>query len=90
MTFLMQRDILSGEMLTPSINGIFYQPDLVTSLKTVYRGISRPGLLMLLNKATGMGKKIFRHYRNYPETWDAEIFRQWVRTADELFGELGK
>ncbi len=89
LTFLMQRDILSGEMLTPSINGIFYQPDLVTSLKTLVRGISRPGLLMLLNKATGMGKKIFRHYRSYPETWNADVFRRWVRTAEELFGKLG-
>ena len=85
LAFLMHRDILSGEMLTPSINGIFFQPDLKTAVSTLVRGISRPGLLWQLNKATAMGKKIFRHYRAYPPVWNASAFAAWQNKAESLF-----
>ena len=87
-TFLMKKGIMSGEMLTPTINGVFASPDLPTMLKTLANGISRPKLLMKLNKATALGKKIFRHYQNYPETWDQDAFRQWVAKAETLFKEV--
>jgi len=90
LAFLMRKDILSGEMLTPSINGIFYEPDLMTTLRTLIRGISRPGLLMQLNRATTMGKKIFHHYRHYPESWDPDTFRTWEEKARALFDAIIK
>ncbi len=90
LAFLMRKEILSGEMLTPSINGIFYEPDLATSLKSLIRGITRPGLLLQLNKATTLGKKIFHHYRHYPETWDPDTFRAWEQKARALFGGIVK
>jgi len=90
LAFLMRKDILSGEMLTPSINGIFYEPDLMTTLRTLIRGISRPGLLMQLNRATTMGKKIFNHYRHYPESWDPDTFRTWEQKARALFDAIIK
>lgn len=89
LAFLMRKDILSGEMLTPSINGIFAAPDLGTTVKTLLRGFTRPGLLMQLNRATTMGKKIFRHYQNYPKNWDAATFRAWEQKARLLFDALG-
>ncbi len=88
LAFLMRQDILSGEMLTPSINGIFEVPDIKATLNTLIRGISRPGLLLQLNRATAMGKKIFRHYSHYPTAWDAKTFSAWVQKADELFGRI--
>jgi flavin-dependent dehydrogenase len=88
LAFLMRRDILSGEMLTPSINGIFEVPDINATLKTLIRGIARPGLLLQLNRATTMGKKIFRHYSRYPTDWDGKVFAAWVKKADELFGRI--
>ena len=88
LAFLMRQDILSGEMLTPSINGIFEVPDIKATLKTVMRGISRPGLLLQLNRATTMGKKIFRHYCHYPTVWEAQTFAAWVQKADDLFGRI--
>jgi digeranylgeranylglycerophospholipid reductase len=88
LAFLMRRDILSGDMLTPSINGIFEAPDVKTTLKTLMRGMSRPGLLLQLNRATTMGKKIFRHYGQYPSDWEEKIFAAWVKKADALFGRI--
>jgi digeranylgeranylglycerophospholipid reductase len=88
LAFLMRQDILSGEMLTPSINGIFEVPDINATLKTLIRGISRPGLLLQLNRATTMGKKIFRHYNRYPTAWEAKSFFAWVKKADDLFGRI--
>jgi len=88
LAFLMRKDILSGEMLTPSINGLFETPDLKATLMTLIRGISRPGLLLKLNRATTMGRKIFCHYSQYPEKWDPQAFRRWVRKADKLFARV--
>lgn len=85
LAFLMHRDILSGEMLTPSINGIFFQPDLKTAVNTLVRGISRPGLLLKLNQATGLGKKIYRHYQSYPSTWNSAAFAAWKDRTEALF-----
>jgi digeranylgeranylglycerophospholipid reductase len=87
-TFLMKKDIMSGEMLTPTINGVFEAPDLPTMVKTLINGISRPGLLMKLNRATTFGRKIFRHYRNYPQKWDASGFEKWVKTTDAFFSAI--
>lgn len=90
LAFLMRRDILSGEMLTPSINGIFEAPDLGATVKTLLHGFTRPGLLLQLNRATTMGKRIFRHYRDYPETWDPDTFHTWEQQARALFEALVK
>jgi digeranylgeranylglycerophospholipid reductase len=88
LAFLMRQDILSGEMLTPSINGLFEVPDIKATLKTLIRGISRPGLLLQLNRATTTGKKIFRHYGRYPATWEENTFAAWAKKADILFGHI--
>lgn len=87
-TFLMKKDIMSGKMLTPTINGVFEPPDPLTMAKTLTNGISRPMLLMKLNKATMLGKKIFKHYQNYPESWDAGSFSQWMARAERLFADI--
>lgn len=86
LAFLMRKDILSGEMLTPSINGIFYIPDLKTMLKTLINGFSRPALLMKLNQATTAGKKLYNHYQNYPKVWNSEQFKRWEAESERLFG----
>ncbi|RJP46260.1 MAG: NAD(P)/FAD-dependent oxidoreductase [Desulfobacteraceae bacterium] len=85
-SFLMRKDIMSGEMLTPTINGIFLEPDLPTMIRTLVNGLSRPLLLMKLNRATTLGKKIFTHYRDYPEAWQPAAFDEWVRNSEKLFG----
>jgi digeranylgeranylglycerophospholipid reductase len=85
-SFLMRKDIMSGEMLTPTINGVFEEPDLPTMIRTLINGLTRPLLLMKLNRATTLGKKIFMHYRGYPETWNPSAFDAWVRKSEKLFG----
>ncbi|MBW2558000.1 MAG: hypothetical protein JRD69_04060 [Deltaproteobacteria bacterium] len=86
-SFLFRKDILNGEMLTASINGTFMLLDLKTMALTLARCISRPGLLLQLNKATTIGTKILKHYLKYPETWDAAEFAAWKTKADDLFGK---
>ena len=88
-SFLMRKDIMSGQMLTPTINGVFQAPDLPTMAKTLVNGISRPSLLMRLNKATTLGKRIFSHYRNYPPRWDPAEFQKWTAKAEALFSRVG-
>jgi flavin-dependent dehydrogenase len=89
-SFLFRKDILSNEMLTDSINGIFTLPDLPTMIKTLAGGITRPGLLIKLNAATTAGTKIFKHYMAYPTRWDANLFEAWRLKADMLFSATFK
>lgn len=84
-SFLFRKDIFSGEMLTPSINGIFLVPDLRTMVGTLLKGITNPRLLLKLNNATTIGTKILKHYRNYPRKWDAAAFEKWSAKAESLF-----
>ena len=84
-SFLFKKDILSDEMLTNSINGIFTLPDIPTMVKTLVGGITRPRLLLKLNAATTAGTKIFKHYLAYPPKWDATQFEDWKVKADQLF-----
>lgn len=85
-SFLMRKDIMSGEMLTPTINGVFEEPDLPTMIRTLVNGLTRPLLLMKLNRATTLGKKIYAHYRDYPATWNPSAFDEWVKKSEKLFG----
>jgi len=86
-SFLFRKDILNGEMLTASINGTFMLPDLKTMALTLARGITRPGLLLQLNKATTLGTKILRHYLKYPVYWDPAEFAAWRTGAEGLFAK---
>jgi len=65
-------------------------PDLPTMIKTVTRGIMRPGLLLKLNAATTAGTKIFKHYMAYPGRWDPVLFEAWKSKADGLFASAVK
>lgn len=87
-SFLIKKDILSGEMLTPSINGIFYTPNAGTMIKTLFRGIGKPSLLSALNKASNIGNKIYDHYLNYPKHWEKESFEKWESKSEEYFRSI--
>ncbi|MBN1635743.1 MAG: hypothetical protein JW920_04485 [Deltaproteobacteria bacterium] len=86
-SFLFRKDIMNAEMLSASINGSFTIPDLQTMVQTLLRGISRPALLIKLNKATTLGTKILKHYREYPRAWDPVRFETWRAKAEDLFGK---
>jgi digeranylgeranylglycerophospholipid reductase len=86
LAFLIRHDILSGEMLTPAINGVFHEPDLAEMGKTLARGFSRPAILARLNRATSMGKKVYKHYLAYPAVWNPESFTRWRVGAAHLLG----
>ncbi|MFH2131237.1 MAG: NAD(P)/FAD-dependent oxidoreductase [bacterium] len=85
--FLFKKDVFSGEMLTQSINGLFQAPTLPLMVKTFVRCLTRPGLLMQLNKATTLGTALYKHYQRYPANWNPDIFQQWCRTSDRLFSK---
>ena len=85
-SLLFRRDILDVRMLTASINGAFLDPGLAGTVKALLRGISRPGLLIKLNGAISLGRRIYRHYLGYPKEYDFRRFAHWVAGADALFG----
>lgn len=87
-SFLFRKDVFSGEMLTASINGIFQMPDLSLMIKTLVGCISKPGLLLTLNKATTIGTKLYKHYLNYPTVWNPMQFEKWKHKTEQLFAKV--
>ena len=87
-SFLMRKGIMNTTTLTPAINGVFEAPAFSEMAATLAKGFYRPGLLMKLNRANSVGKKIFRHYRNYPHQWEASLFYEWVGQAQKLFAKI--
>ena len=88
-SYLFRKDILDTQMLTASINGSFLEPGLADTVKALVRGITRPGILMKLNGAISIGRKIYRHYLSYPREYDPAVFARWVARADALFDTTG-
>jgi flavin-dependent dehydrogenase len=88
LAFLIGKDILSGEMLTPSINGRFFAPDQRTMMSTLVSGIARPAILMKLGRATTIGKKVYAHYRRYPTEWSDRAFARWMSEAERIFSGI--
>ena len=88
-SFLFNKDVFSGEMLTSSINGIFQIPTLSLMIKTLVGCISKPGLLLTLNKATTIGTKLYKHYLNYPSSWNSDQFESWKKKTEQLFAKAG-
>ncbi len=84
-SFLFRKDVFSGDMLTSSINGIFQVPTLSLMMKTGLSCISRPDLLLTLNKATSIGTKLYKHYLRYPKSWNPRTFESWSRKSEQLF-----
>ena len=87
-TFLMEKGIMNSKMLTTAINGLFIAPGGRDMVLSVRNGFSKPRLLLKLNRANTIGKKIFRHYRNYPAQWDPAAFSGWTKKARDLFEKL--
>ncbi len=88
LSYLIKKDVLSGEMLTPSINGVFYTPNAGAMIKTLFKGIGKPSLLSELNKASNIGKKIYNHYLNYPRYWDKNEFKKWESKSEQYFSSI--
>ena len=85
LNFLFRFDIMDKEALEDAVNGIFSLPKFKAKLKSLGRGLLKPKVLLKLNKATGKGAKIYSHYRNYPQSWDREVFAGWSTEAEKLF-----
>lgn len=87
-SFLMEKGIMNSKMLTPALNGVFEAPELRDMALSAASGFSRPGLLLKLSRANHIGKKIFRHYRNYPTHWEPAAFSGWTKKTRKLFEKL--
>lgn len=87
LSFLMRREIMDRETLEAAVNGRFVPPGLRTKLSSLLRGLAKPSLLLKLNQVVSTSTKIYRHYKRYPQSWDAAAFEKWSRRAEELFGK---
>jgi flavin-dependent dehydrogenase len=78
---LMKFNILSGELLTNNLNGIFAPSTVSESLRALGLLFRSPPLLSKLMKANAAGKKTFTRYMHYPEFWDEAAFNAWCATG---------
>ncbi len=82
--FLFSKDLLDKATLQDAINGHFSPPSIAKKIKSFQSGLTRPGILLKLNRAVGNAAKVYEHYRNYPSVWDAAAYEKWKNRALEL------
>ncbi len=87
LSFLLRKDIMDRETMENAVNGIFKPPPPAAKIRSLWRGLARPSLLLKLNKAVTGSTKIYHHFRRYPPAWDPVLFEQWSGKARRLFGE---
>ena len=85
LSFLMRREIMDRETLEAAVNGSFAPPGLDTKLRSLLRGITKPPVLLKLNKAVATSTAVYRHYKQYPPAWDPPAFEKWSTKTEKLF-----
>ncbi|HSW36163.1 MAG TPA: NAD(P)/FAD-dependent oxidoreductase [Candidatus Limnocylindrales bacterium] len=85
--FLFDKNLMDAATLQYAVNGVFKAPDLGTMVKALLGGITRPSVLLKLNKAIGGGTQIYNHYKNYPAAWNPTTYQRWKTRTEELFAK---
>jgi flavin-dependent dehydrogenase len=82
--FLFIHDLLDAGTLQDAVNGKFRPPGLKKKLKALTGGVQNIRLLLKLNRAVSSATNVYKHYLNYPDQWDPQVFRSWKEKADRL------
>jgi len=77
------KDLLDSTTLQNAINGI-YRPLSAGQVIKALRAVARMPLLLGLNRAVVKATRLYRHYQEYPETWNKKHFHKWLKRAEEL------
>jgi flavin-dependent dehydrogenase len=81
--FFYAKDLLDSTTLQNAVNGIFRPLSFGQAVKAL-GALTRLPLLLRLNKAVVKATRLYRHYQDYPETWDKRIYQKWLKRAEEL------
>ena len=81
--FFYARDLLDSTTLQNAVNGIFRPLKAGQAIKAL-GALNRMPLLLRLNRAVIKATRVYRHYKNYPETWDRKHYKEWQKRAEEL------
>lgn len=87
LSFLMRKDIIDGETLENAVNGTFRPPPLSFKIRSLWRGLPEPSVLLKVNQAVTASTKIYHHYKLYPPVWSPPAFAQWSEKTEKLFRE---
>ena len=78
---LMRMNVMSGELLTNNLNGVFAPSSASDSFRALGLIFRSPSLLSKLMKANSAGKKCYDRYMSYPGTWNEQSFNAWRDTG---------
>lgn len=81
--FFYSKDLLDSATLQNAVNGIFRPLNAGQGIKAL-GALGRLQLLLRLNKAVVKAARLYRHYQNYPETWDSKGYQEWQKLAEGL------
>jgi flavin-dependent dehydrogenase len=81
--FFYKKDLLDSATLQDAVNGIFRPLNAGQAIKAL-GALGRLPLLLRLNKAVTKATRLYRHYQNYPETWDSKSYHEWQKRAEDL------
>ncbi|MDD1776813.1 MAG: NAD(P)/FAD-dependent oxidoreductase [Candidatus Helarchaeota archaeon] len=88
--FLIRNRIITEEEFRKSLSGEKLRIGLVTMLQKVWRGWTRLGLLLDLNRAIQDSNKIKDIYYAYPLRFDEQAFKLWQKRKDSIINRYYK
>lgn len=76
--FLMENGIMSGDVLTNILLGVYRPGTPGMALKVLRHAFNRRGLLSKLLAGDSASKARFKLYERYPAVWDRAAFEDWL------------
>lgn len=79
--FLMESGIMSGDVLTNILHGVYQPGTPGMALKVLRHAWNRRGVLSKLLASDSVSKSRFKLYERYPAQWDRAAFNEWLGKA---------
>ncbi len=84
--YIIKKKLISDNELTKMFDGKIISPSIKHLLLKLYKGISKPRLLLKLNYLLKQMKQINRHYLQYPQ--DVRGYEVWRKIENDMFNKI--
>jgi len=84
--YIIKKRLIDDKDITQMYYGKSLSPSIKQMICKLYKGISKPRLLLKLNSLLSQMKQFKKHYLKYP--LDLENFQNWRKIEEEMFNNL--
>ena len=84
--YIVKKKLMNDDDITQMYYSKSLSPSMKEMMQKLFKGISKPRLLLKLNYLLTQMKKFKKHYLNYPQ--DVNDFQNWKKIENEMFSNL--